>query len=177
MNNFDRNPILIKRIISYSERISEWTGKIFCWPVVILNILVVIEVILRRVFNHPTLCGFEVTNQIYGFHFMITAAYGLLHNCHVNIDIFHNKFPPRVKALIDVISYLIFFFPFVSIVIYEGTKMALRSWAQLENSWSVCASPIYPIKTVIPIAFILLLIQGLSIFLGRFYFLVKGKKI
>ncbi len=157
----------MEKILRGIDSISEWTGRVFCWTVLVLTILVVVEVVMRRFFNHPTVCSFEITKQVYALHFMITAAYALLHNSHVSIDIFYRKFSPRIQAFIDVLCYAVFFFPFVGIVFFQGIKLASRSWAQSEHAWSVCGSPLYPIKTVIPVTAFLLLLQGIAIFLRR----------
>ncbi len=160
----------MKKIIHYIDGIGEWTGRVCAWSVLILNIIVVVEVIMRRFFNSPTVCNFEITKQVYGFHFIITAAFALLHSSHVSIDIIHQKFSKRVQAGIDVFCYIVFFFPFIAIILYQGIKLAHLSWSQMEKVWSVCGSPIYPIKAIIPIAAFLLLLQGTAIFIRRVYY-------
>ncbi|MCK4790885.1 MAG: TRAP transporter small permease subunit [Desulfobacteraceae bacterium] len=165
------------KIIGILEGISEWTGRIFCFLVIIINALVVIEVIMRRFLNHPTVCNFEITLQVYALHFMIVAAFTLLHNSHVSIDLIHSKLPERVKALVDVISYLVFFFPFTIIVLVKGTEFAACSWAIMEKSWSICSSPVYPIKTVIPVTAFLLMLQGIAIFIRKVHVLITGVEI
>jgi len=71
--------------------------------------------------------------------------------------------------LFDLISYTIFFFPFVIVILIEGTKYAAESWAILEHSWSVFGPPLYPFKTVIPVTALLLLLQGGAIFIRNIY--------
>jgi TRAP-type mannitol/chloroaromatic compound transport system permease small subunit len=167
------NMVSMRKIVDLIDNISEWTGRVFCWTVIVLNIIVVVEVIMRRFFNHPTVCNFEITKQIYGFHFMIVAAYALLHGSHVSIDIIHVKLNERKQAILDVVSYIMFFFPFTLIVLLNGIRLAAVSWSQSERVWSVCASPLYPIKTVIPVTAFLLLIQGIAIFIRRVQVLIK----
>jgi len=167
----------MKKFLKFLDNISEWTGKIFCWTVVILTLLVVIEVIMRYCFNRPTLCNFEITVQLYAFHFMIVAAYTLLHGSHVSVDIIYSKFSKKSQAILDIISYLIFFFPFCMVILWKGIMLAARSWSLLETSWSACASPIYPIKTVIPLTAILLILQGLAIFIKKLHMVIKEEEI
>ena len=108
---------------------------------------------------------------------MIVAGYTLLHKAHVSIDIVYEKFSQRTKAILDVITYSVFFFPFLLVVLYEGIKYAANSWKIAETSWSAFAPPLYPIKTVIPITAALLLIQGASIFIRRIHMVIKGKEL
>lgn len=167
----------LKKFVNFFDNISEWTGRIFSCTVCVLIILVVMEVILRRIFDGPTTWSFETVIQVYAFYFMIVAAYTLLHKSHVFVDIVYARVSKRVQAILDVISYSIFFFPFVFVLLYEGILFAANSWSIRETSWSVFAPPLYPIKTVIPIMAFLALIQGVSIFIRQLYMAIKGKEL
>ena len=161
------------KIVALIDSISEWTGRIFCWVIVPLVLLTVMEVILRRFLDSPTIWSFEVLKQLYGLHFMIVAAYGLLYGSHVSVDLFTIMLSKKKRAVLDMISYIVFFFPFTIVCIWQGYSFAATSWAMKETSWSVFAPPLYPIKTVIMVSFILLFLQGISEFIKRIYIL-KG---
>lgn len=164
----------MEKLIKVLDTISEWTGRIFSWVIVPITLLVVLEVVLRRFFHRPTIWNFEVTKQLYGFYFMIVAAYTLLHGSHVAVDIFAKKLGKRGQALLDLIGYVLFFFPFCSIIVWQGFLFAKASWVIKERSWSVFAPPLYPIKTVIPVTGALLIIQGISEFLKRILIVTGG---
>jgi TRAP-type mannitol/chloroaromatic compound transport system permease small subunit len=166
----------IDLVIKDIDNVSSWTGRIFSWTIIPLTLLVVFEVITRRVFNSPTIWSFEVITYLYGFFFMIVAAYTLLHNAHVRIDIVSSRWSPQTQAIVDIVNYLVFFFPFIGVVLWRGTYFALSSWSFGEVSASYFHSPLYPIKTVIPIAALLLLIQGLSNFVKNIDFVLKHRK-
>lgn len=167
----------MKEFLHIIDNISEWTGKIFSWLIVILTILVILEVILRRFLGRPTVWNFEVTIQLYAFHFMIVSAYALLRKSHVAIDIFYGKLSQKTKAICDVVTYVTFFFPFLLVWLYQGTKYAAKSWAMHETSWSVFAPPLYPIKTVIPLVAFLLLIQGFAVFVRQLHIALKEQEL
>ncbi|MBC2733937.1 MAG: TRAP transporter small permease subunit [Desulfobacteraceae bacterium] len=150
------------------DKLNELIGKVSSWAIMLLAIVVVFEVIMRYFFNSPTIYSFELTLMIYGFHFMIPAAYTLLHDSHVSIDIVHNLFSKKNKLIIDIIGYIVFFFPFTGILLYQGTKFSAMSWVQLERSGSVWRPPLYYIKTVLPLTMLLLLLQGISIFYKKY---------
>jgi TRAP-type mannitol/chloroaromatic compound transport system permease small subunit len=166
----------VKKLVKFLDSINEWTGRIFCWLVVPLVLLTVMEVILRRFLGSPTIWSFEVLKQIYALHFMIVAGFGLLYGSHVSVDIFTMMLSRRARAILDLISYLIFFFPFCAICIWQGYLFAARSWAMKETSWSVFAPPLYPVKTVIVVTFILLALQGISECIKRVY-VIKGEEL
>lgn len=167
----------IKKIVKGIDTFNDWTGKICSWTVLLLMLVIVFEVITRRFINKPTVWTFETSVQIYGFHFMILAAYTLLNNKHISVDIFIQKFSPRVRAVLELITYTLFFFPFMLIIFHEGYLYARESWAIREVSYTVFAPPLYPIKTVIPVVAALLVIQGLSQFIKRLYFAVHGRDL
>lgn len=164
----------MKMIIDSIDNINEWIGKICSWTVIIILILVVLEVIKRKVFNAPSLWSLDVTTHLYGFHFMIVTAYTLKHDGHVKIDIFSSRFSKKTKTIIDIISFLLFYFPFCFVLLWEGTKFASKSWAMLETGWGAFHMPLYLLKTVIPVAAFLLILQGFVIFTKKLQYLIKG---
>jgi len=166
----------VKKLVKFLDSINEWTGRIFCWLVVPLVLLTVMEVILRRFLGAPTIWSFEVLKQVYALHFMIVAGFGLLYGSHVSVDIFTMMLSKRARAILDLVSYLLFFFPFCTVSIWQGYLFASRSWAMKETSWSVFAPPLYPVKTVIVVTFILLALQGISECIKRVY-IIKGEEI
>ena len=127
-----------------------------------LTLLSVLEIVMRRFFGSPTIWSFEVITQTYGLYFMMVAAYGLLHKSHVSIDIFTMNLPEKKRAVLDLIGYIIFFFPFTIICLWKSLLYAADSWSMWETSWSAFAPPLFPIKTVMAITFFLLVIQGIS---------------
>ena len=141
----------LKSFLKGLDLVSEWSGRIFIWLVIPLTILVVFEVISRRVFGAPHIWAPEITAYLYGPHFMLVAAYTLLYRAHVNIDIIYQRFSPRVRGILDCFTHLVFFFPFTAIVFTQGILFAKTSWEIHETSGSA-ALPIVPeLKTVIPI--------------------------
>jgi len=167
----------VKKLFYLIENIVDWSGKISSWFIVPLTFLVVLEIILRRFLNCPTIWNFEVTIQIYGFYTIIFFAYGFLHKKHVSIDILTERLHKRKKAIFEIISHIIFFYPFVLIVLMKGIPYAARSWGEFERSWSVFGAPLYMIKTVIPISFFLLLMQGIVIFVRYIFLAIKGEEL
>jgi TRAP-type mannitol/chloroaromatic compound transport system permease small subunit len=167
----------LQSILKSMDSLSEWSGRIFVWLIIPLTIVVVYEVISRRVFNAPNIWATEVTNYIYGPHFMLAAAFTLLYRSHVSIDIIYGKFSPRTRGILDIITHLAFFFPFCIIVLIQGILFAQTSWSIHETSESAALTIVPLIKTVIPVTFTLLLIQGLANFIRAIVLVAKGKEI
>lgn len=165
----------MRKLIQIIDTLNDIVGKICSYSILAMMFLVVYEVFTRRVLNSPTVWTFESITQAYGFHFMMVIPYTLLHKGIVNVDLLYAAFSKRSQAILDIVTYAVFFFPFVFGVLYKGIPYAVTSWQQNETSWSVFAPPIYPFKTVIPVAFALLLLQGVSEVLKR-VLILKGEE-
>jgi TRAP-type mannitol/chloroaromatic compound transport system permease small subunit len=113
----------------------------------------------RYVFNAPTRWVSHVTYTLYGAQFMLAAAYTLLQGGHIRTDVFYGRWAPRTRAAVDAVSYVLFFFPGMLLVLRAGTVEARHAWAIGERAggW-----PAYPFKAIIPLTALLLLLQGLA---------------
>jgi len=144
------------------DRVSTFAGQAFAWLIVVLTALICWEVFSRYVLNEPHAWAFDAQIMLYGTLFMMAGAYTLSKNGHVRGDILYGFFTPRTQAAFDLVLYLVFFLPGVVALAWAGYSFASESWAIREHS-SITANgpPIYPFKTVIPVAGVLLLLQGL----------------
>lgn len=164
---------LINRMIKIIDKLNDVIGKIGSWTVLILMLIVVFEVISRRIFSSPTIWSYEVTTMLFGTYFMILAAYGVLHKSHVIVDTLYEKFSVRNRAILEIASYLLLYFPFVISILFYSLRFVDSSWAIRETSPTLFAGPVYLFKTMIPIAFGLLLLQGISEVLKQVVILTK----
>ena len=139
--------------------------------------LIVYEVVSRRVFSSPTIWTYETITMVYSFHFMIVAGYALLHKSLVSVDLLYERFSIKIRAILDLVTYTFLFFPFVVGVLYVSSGQAMLSWAIKETSSSLFGAPVYLTKTIIPIAFGLLALQGVSEVLKRIVVLVRRESI
>jgi len=167
----------MKTVLNGIDQISEWSGRIFVWLVIPLAILVVFEVISRRFLDAPHIWSTEVIDFIYGPHFMLVAAYTLLYKAHVRIDVIYDKFSPTVRGILDIITYMVFFFPFCIIVLYQGVIFAGTSWSIGETSESAALRIVPLVKTVIPVSIGLLLAQGFAAYIRAIIQTIKGEDI
>jgi TRAP-type mannitol/chloroaromatic compound transport system permease small subunit len=100
--------------------------------------------------------------MLYGTLFMMAGAYTLAKSGHVRGDVLYGFFRPRTQATIDLVLYIVFFIPGVIALAWAGYTYAAESWAINEHSTITYEGPpIYPFKTVIPVAGAILLLQGI----------------
>jgi TRAP-type mannitol/chloroaromatic compound transport system permease small subunit len=118
-------------------------------------------VVSRYAFDNPHPWAFDVMIMMYGALFMMAGAYTLSKNGHVRGDVLYGFFSPRVQASLDLLLYFLFFIPGVFALAWAGYNFAGDSWAINEHS-NVTADgpPVYPFKTVLPLAGAFLLLQG-----------------
>ena len=144
------------------DKVSTFIGHCFSWLVVGLTALIGFEVFSRYVLNSPHAWAFDAQIMMYGTMFMMAGAYTLAKNGHVRGDILYGFLKPRTQAIFDLILYIVFFIPGVIALAYAGYGYAADCWRILEHS-SITADgpPLYPFKTIIPIAGVVLLMQGI----------------
>ena len=145
------------------EGLSIWVGRAFGWCILILTLSVSYEVFMRYVLNSPTVWAFDMMVQMYGALFLMAGPYALAQDTHVRGDVLYRLFPVRWQARLDFLLYLIFFFPGILALFWYGWEIASDSWRYKEVSWNSPARiQIYFFKTLIPLAGILLLLQGFA---------------
>jgi TRAP-type mannitol/chloroaromatic compound transport system permease small subunit len=145
------------------DEVSYWSGKAFAWLIVGLTFVVALEVFKRYILNAPTAWIFDLNNMLYGSLFMMCGAYTLAAAGHVRADFVYIYLKPRGQAALDLTLYLLFFIPGILGLIYAGYDYAALSWRIGEHSTVTAEGPpVYHFKTVIPVAGVLVMLQGLA---------------
>ena len=151
----------MQRTLLAVDRLSTLLGKAFAWAIVLLTVLVSWEVFSRYVLGKPHGWMLDVQIMLYGALFMMAGAYTLSKNGHVRGDVLYGFFRPRTQATIDLALYLLFFLPGVVAMTWAGWTYFTESYAIRETTFNADPIPVYPFKFVIPVAGLLLLLQGL----------------
>ncbi len=152
----------MQKLFLFVDKVSTWVGHTFSWLIMALTLMITWEVFSRYVLDHPHPWAFDVMIMMYGSMFMMAGAYTLSKNGHVRGDVLYGFFPPRLQAGLDLTLYILFFIPGVFALAYAGYFYAGESWAIKEiSNITSDGPPIYPFKTIIPLAGTLLLIQGI----------------
>ena len=153
------------RVIRGIDTVSEWSGRLAAWLVIPLIGVMSWEIIVRKI-DRPTYWAFDLSYMLYGALFMLGAAYTLYRGSHIRTDFLYQGWPVRVQASVDAFCYLFLFFPGMVIFLWLGVDWAILSWQREERAMaSAWMPPLYPLKTVLPVAISLLILQGVSEFL------------
>ena len=152
----------MQKLLLFVDRISTWVGQAFSFLIVALTLHVSWEVFSRYVLDNPRAWAFDVMIMFYGTLFMMAGAYTLAKNGHVRGDVIYGYFSPRAQAAVDLALYIVFFIPGVVALVWAGYTYAAESWAINEHSNITSEGPpVYPFKTVIPLAGAFVLVQGI----------------
>src|SRR3990170_2304757 len=116
------------------DSISTGIGKAAAWLIIPNVLALVYEFIARYIVGSPTNWSYEVTYFLYGSHFLLGAAYVLSVDAHIRIDIFTSHFSARTRAVIDLVGYLLLFFPVVIALVYAGGQYVMQSFEMGEKS-------------------------------------------
>lgn len=160
----------MKKLISIShliDRFNDWIGAALSWLVLIMTLLGVYNAVTRKL---SQTIGVDLSSNMYlesqwyifSLVFLWGGAYTLRHGVHVRVDIVYSHLSNRGKAWINILGTVLFLIPLCLLILWVSTPYVSDSWRILENSPDPGGLPRYIIKTAIPIAFLLLLLQALS---------------
>jgi TRAP-type mannitol/chloroaromatic compound transport system permease small subunit len=162
----------MERVLFFIDHLSQWVGKAFAWSMLILTLGTTYEVFVRYVVRNPTAWAFDMSYIMYGAMFMMAGAYALSQKAHVRGDFLYRLWPPRVQAGIEIVLYFLFFFPAMLAMLYAGYIYAAESWAYRPYGItgpvgevsinSPVGVPVSPLKTILPVAAFLLVLQGIA---------------
>ena len=154
------------KILDCIDAIGEWSGLITRWLGLVLCLVVIFEVLSRYLFNSPTIWAFDTAMMLTSTVFLMGSAYVLKHNAQIKVDVLYNMMPKKGRFIIDMVFYLLFFFPFTISMTWFGGKAALWSLKVNEiSNTSQWGESIWWWKAVIPLSFLLLTIQGVAEFI------------
>ena len=142
-------------------------GQVVAWGLLAAILVSAVNATVRKVFNTSSNSWLEIQWVLFGAVFLLCSGWTLLSNEHIRIDIVNSMLPKRGRDLIDVFGHLFFLIPTTLVLAYLGWPFFWRSLMQNEQSTNAGGLPVYPSKFLIPLAFTLLLIQGLSELIKR----------
>lgn len=153
----------LQHVVAVLDFPSVLVAKAAAWLILPMMASLVYEVIARYWFDNPTIWAYDTTYMMAGSLFMLGSAYALRNGSHVRADFLLSYLPPRWQALVDVLLYVIVYFPAMALFFWASYKFAGQSWAEHETYPQSPWMPIiYPLKTVMPVTIALLFLQGIS---------------
>ncbi|MBI9084376.1 MAG: TRAP transporter small permease subunit [Desulfobacterales bacterium] len=166
------------KAIDVLDSFSIWSGRAAAILIFPMIFSLVWEVVARYFFNAPTIWANDISTMLYGAMYMVGSAYALQRQQHIRTDWLYEKWSVRTQGIVDSTCYILLYFPGLTIFLWVGWKYALRSTMLQE---CIVSSPwmpfVWPLKLCIPVATLLLLIQGVSELIKSLYAATTGVNI
>jgi TRAP-type mannitol/chloroaromatic compound transport system permease small subunit len=158
---------LALRLARLIDRVNAAIGKAACGLMIALVGLGAMTAVLRYV-GRPL--GVSLTSNaflegqwyLFSAVFLLGAAWTLRENAHVRVDVLYGRLGPRGKAWTDLLGALLFLIPFCTLMLWATGPSVAESWAVREVSPDPGGLPRWPIKALVPVAFVLLFLQGVA---------------
>jgi TRAP-type mannitol/chloroaromatic compound transport system permease small subunit len=164
---------MMKVIEKFNERIAKVTS--YCLILLILSL--VYEVFARYAFNAPTAWSSDATYFLCSIAIIFAMAYTWQMGGHVSVDMILAKLPVKVQAFLNVFFMLTMFFLCWLLIVWVMVPEVIQSWRILERSSIGYFPPIYPYKTWILIGTLILVLEGINVFIKELYRLIHGKEL
>jgi len=152
---------LLNVFINGITRLNDWIGRAVALLIFVMFAVLLLGVFYRYAIDAPRVWTTELTQFVFGFYAVMSGGYVMAHRGHVNVDLMYSALAPRVRAVLDVLTSSLFFL-FVITLLYYGGTIAWESVDSMETSYSAWNPPVWPFKIAIPVAALLLLLQGIA---------------
>ena len=170
---------LLQRIVGFIEAVSEWTGRLTSWLLLLLVLVISYDVAMRYLFQSGSVALQELEWHLFALIFLLAGAYTLKHDEHVRVDVFYRSrwMNDRQRAWADLLGGLFFLLPFCLLLINGSIPFVSNSFGMLEGSPDPGGLPYrFLLKAAIPLGFLLLLLQGLAMVMSCACFLLRPEE-
>ncbi len=150
----------MRYFISLVEKASKFFGTMACLLLIPLLAFTGYEVLMRYVFHSPTIWVWDLNTILFAAIVMLGGADTLRENSHVGMDFLVQNFQPRNRAILDLITSVLFYFGMLALLVYSW-EQAVMSWKSNETMSTIWAPPYYLMKMLIPLGTFLVIIQGI----------------
>jgi TRAP-type mannitol/chloroaromatic compound transport system permease small subunit len=144
------------------DRVSEVVGKVVSFLIIVLALVVGYDVVMRYVFDRPTVWAQEFSAMVFGTFIILGGAYTARTGGHVSMDILHSRFSKRGRAILDVITFILLTVPFLGVLIWKGGAAAWKSVVALEQDSTQWGPPLYPFRIMLPLGAFLFFLETVS---------------
>jgi TRAP-type mannitol/chloroaromatic compound transport system permease small subunit len=178
----------LKKFMIAVDKVNMFTGKVMAYVLVLCIFIITYEVIMRYLFNRPTIWAHESMTLMFAILYVILGGYCHYYRAHVRVDVFYSSRSPRAQAILDLFTS-VFFFIFATAYTYTSWKFYWSSQTMLgggkvfgidvpgELSFTDWGPPLYCVKFMMPLAGVMLLLQGINWFIRDLHMAIKGREM
>jgi TRAP-type mannitol/chloroaromatic compound transport system permease large subunit/TRAP-type mannitol/chloroaromatic compound transport system permease small subunit len=167
----------MRPVVAGIDLMNLWVGRVTCLMLIPIIIVMVWEVVSRKMFLAPTAFSYEYSRMLAGAMFMMGAGYALMRGVHIRADFIYRNWSHERQATVDTVLYMLFYFPAMLFFLWISTEFTIKAWATGERSMaSAMMAPLAPARTAMPLAALFLTLQGISEVLKALYDMSPGRR-
>ena len=166
-----RLPAPLLGIARAIDAVNERIGRAVLWLVLAVTLISAANALMRYGFGMSSNAWLEIQWYLFGAIFLLAAGYTLKHNGHVRVDVLYGRWPPRVRAWIDLLGAALFLLPLCVLMVWLSWHGFIESFQRGELSSDAGGLIRWPVRLLIPLGFALLGLQGVSELIKRVAFL------
>lgn len=162
---------ILLRLSRLIDAINNGVGQLVYWLILLAVIISSGNATIRYVFSTSSNAWLELQWYLFSAVFLLCAGYTFLKNEHIRIDVIVGRFSKRVHAWIDIFGIILFLFPMALLIMILAWPMVVSSYEIHEMSNNAGGLLRWPVKLLMPVGFLLLVLQGISELIKRIAFL------
>ncbi len=162
---------ILLRLSGLIDALNERVGRLSYWLILVMVLVSAGNAAVRYAFNRSSNAWLEIQWYLFSAVFLFCAGYTLLHNQHVRIDVISGRMSKRARAWIDVLGTLFFLLPMAIAIMWMAWPVFVDAYQHDEVSTNAGGLIVWPARLMLPVGFLLLVLQGISELIKRVAFL------
>ena len=160
------------RLSGFIDALNERVGHLSYWLILVAVLVSAGNASVRYVFDRSSNAWLEIQWYLFSAVFLFCAGYALLHNQHVRIDVISSRLSKRARAWIDILGTLFFLLPMAIAIMWMSWPVFIQAYELNEVSANAGGLIVWPARLMLPVGFLLLILQGISELIKRIAFLL-----
>jgi TRAP-type mannitol/chloroaromatic compound transport system permease small subunit len=156
------------------DKMNDTIAGLVSWGLLLAVVICTGNALIRYIFNNSSNGWLEIQWYLFAAVFMLASPHTLRRDEHVRIDVIAGRFSRRTQVWIDLFGFLFFLLPISLLILYFGFQFGLESLRSGEMSPNAGGLIVWPAKVLVPLGFLLMVLQGVSEIIKRIAYL-QGK--
>jgi TRAP-type mannitol/chloroaromatic compound transport system permease small subunit len=151
--------VKITRVI---DGISDVFGYIAKWLVLLACLVSAGNAVVRYLISYSSNGLLEIQWYMFGGIVLLGASQTLRLNEHVRVDLLYSNVSDKTRLWIDIFGFAVFLLPVMGFLCYLTWPFFIGSFQSKEMSMNAGGLILWPAKSLLPMGFALLFLQGFA---------------
>lgn len=154
---------IFQQTAAFIDTLIAGIGRSVAYLSIFLVLVTCFIVLMRYGFNVGSIAIQETATYMHASLFTLGAAYTFQRDAHVRVDVFFRRLTLRQQAWVNIMGAIFLLLPTASCLVFLSYDFVAQSWVIRESSIEQEGLPfLYLLKSLIPIAGVLLFLQGVA---------------